>query len=116
MKLHITAWQRFQSLQAVGALRGNVAILRQGAHLMDILEFTDKEKAEIGYVERPGGGASWRAVDRLFDLEIKDKNQSDLLKRALEQVQDWPVGNAGPALDLLDQVGVKFPDEAEEEE
>ena len=107
MKLKITAWQRFQCIQVVGGLRGNVAILHQGGKLLDILQFTDKEKAEIGYLELGGGQAKWRDADRIFDIEIKDGNQGDLLKRALEQFADWPVANARQVLDLLEQVGVE---------
>jgi len=108
MKLKITAWQRFQCIQAVGGLRGNVAILHLGGKLLDILQFSDKEKAEIGYQEMGGGQAQWRDAARTFDIEIKDGNQGDLLKRALEQQNDWPVANARQVLDLLEQVGVEI--------
>jgi hypothetical protein len=115
MKLKITAWQRFQCIQVVGALRGTVAILHQGGKLLDILQFTDKEKAEIGYLELGGGQAKWRDAERTFDIEIKDGNQGDLLKRSLEQFADWPVANASQSLDLLKQAGVEIA-EADAEE
>lgn len=105
MKLKITAWQRFECIQAIGGLRGNVAILHLGSKLLDILHFTDKDKAEIGYQKLGGGRARWRDAERKFDIEIKDGNQADLLKRALEQNQDWPVANSDQVFDLLKQVG-----------
>ena len=108
MKLKITAWQRWQCIQAVGILRGNVAILHLGGKLLELLQFSDDEKTEISYRELPGGSAAWRDGGRIFDIEIKDGNQADLLKRALKQREEWPVAEASQALDLLEQVGVKI--------
>ena len=108
MKLKITAWQRFQCIQSIGRLQGNVALLHLAGKLFGILNFSDDEKGEISYKDLPGGGAAWRDSDRIFDIEIKDGNQSDMLKRALGQRDDWLAASHEQALDLLEQVGAKI--------
>ncbi len=111
MKLKLTAWQRFQCIQMIGSLRGNVSILHLGGKLLDILDFTDEDKKRVGYQDVGPNQVIWTDTKAKFDVEIVDKNQIDFFKRTIKQCDTWPIANSDQIFDLFEQAGVEIPEE-----
>jgi hypothetical protein len=52
MKLNLSTWQRFYCANIVGAIGGaNASTFRKAAKLLDVLELTDDDKKQVGYVD-----------------------------------------------------------------
>ena len=105
MKLSITTWQRFQLIQIVGNAKGNLIRIRKANKALDILEMTDEEKKQVGYVEIPNG-ARWKDSEHRWDLEIKDKEAAHIVRAEAERFSEWPVAQVEAVLDLAEQLGI----------
>ena len=110
MKLNITTWQRFLLLQIVGNAKGNILRVRKAMKALDVLEMTDAEKKQVGYVEHPGG-ATWQDAEHRGQLEIKDKEAAHLVKVEAEQYDNWPAAQGELVIDLVEQLGIKLEEE-----
>lgn len=52
MKLELTTWQRMNCVDIIGGISGiSAAGFRKVAKLLDILEMTDEEKRQVGYID-----------------------------------------------------------------
>lgn len=52
MKLELTTWQRVNCINIIGSIGGaNAAMFRKAVKLLDILEMTDDEKEQVGFVD-----------------------------------------------------------------
>lgn len=52
MKLNLTTWQRINCVNIVGLMAGaNAAAFRKAVKLLDILEMSDEEKEQVGFVD-----------------------------------------------------------------
>ena len=111
MKLSVTVWERLQLVRAVGGLTGcNAATLRKAIKALDVLELSDDEKTEIGY-RQLGGNMTWENAEMVFDLEIKDKEASALVKRAVREFKGWKGEDARMVVPLLDRIEGKGDDD-----
>jgi hypothetical protein len=106
MKLNLTTWQRLMIIQALNAQSGHISILRTALKLLEILELSMEEQAEVGLVQQPDGGLFWRDTERRFEIAIDDRELAAFLKRAVAAYQGWPVGQAAEAIDLFEQFGI----------
>jgi len=101
--MELNTWQRFMLSQIVGGLRGDIQTVRTGLKLLEILELSDSEKQQVGFVEDKTG-AHWEDTEYRFELEIKDENLVAFLRTKATEFQGWPVNKN--SLDLFDQLGV----------
>ena len=100
MKIELTTWERVQLALMIGNARGNVAQVRQGMRALDVLELSDEEKKEIGWLRPAEGIVQWQDRERTWELQIDD----ELWKFVIQQAQarrDWPVNRL--TLQLLDK-------------
>lgn len=89
MKIVLNVWQRVMLGLAVGSAKGNVAVIRKAMKAMDILELSDVEKNEVGYISLPNGDVQWANSDKVYELEFKDKEVPALIKRMFGQYTGW---------------------------
>ena len=108
MKLSVTTWQRVMLVQIVGNMRGNLLRIRKANKALDVLELSDKEKEQVGYLDLPDGSSRWQDTEHRWDLEIKDKEAAHLVKVEAKRFADWPASMAEQVFDLAEQVGIKF--------
>jgi len=113
MRLELTTWQRLVLYQIVGALEGPVSLVRTASKVLDVLQMSEAERAEVGYRELPGSGAAWQDPERRWEIEIADREAAALLKRTVKGYDKWPAGQAAQVLDLAEQLGIEG--EGEEE-
>jgi len=106
MKLELTTWQRVIVISILNALRGPVAIVRKAGKLLDILDLSQEEKADIGLVELAPGSFQWKDAGRTWEMEIADRELAAFLKQQVQAFQDWPVARRADVEDLLAQLGV----------
>lgn len=103
-KIDLTTWERVQLTLAVGSHipgQGTVAAVRLGCKALDVLEFTEKEKSEIGWVMFPDGRVTWRPNETVWTLEFAD-DVWGFVKRRVNGYQNWPMGRLTNV--LLDKV------------
>ena len=115
MKLQLTTWQRIVLYQIVGQLRGPVSLVRTASKLLDVLEMSEADRTEVGYRELPNGAATWRDPERRLEIENADREAAALLRRTVEQHQEWPAGQARQVLDLAEQLGLDLDEEGDDD-
>ena len=104
MKLKLNPWQRIQLEMLVGNVKGAAAEVRKAVKLLDVLEMTDAERAEIGF-RAEGSMILWDKQEHAFEIEIKDGNLAAFLTNLAKQKTDWPANRH--AIDLFDQMGIE---------
>ena len=104
MKLKLNPWQRIQLEMLVGNVKGAAAEVRKAVKLLDVLEMTDAERAEIGF-RTEGGMILWDKQEHAFEIEIKDGNLAAFLTNLVKQKTDWPANRH--VIDLFDQMGIE---------
>jgi len=70
------------------------------------LEMSEEDRAAVGFVALPDGSARWEDTARRFEVEIADKEASELVRRVVKEHKDWPASMGREVLDLAEQVGV----------
>lgn len=103
MTLTLNTWQRIILVRIVEGMRGTVGQLRQGMRLLDALELSDEEKAQVGYQEN-GNAAYWDDTERRWSVTIERDEDAQLLRRLVEQFDGWPQDNAELVFDLVEQL------------
>lgn len=114
MKLELKIWERVVSAQIIGSMTNmNLARMRMGARLMDLLELPPKEAKAIGLVALPQGGTTWsdKANDRTYELEIKDPELANLLKREVSRFNGWRMQDREKAFVLAEKLGLEEEDD-----
>jgi hypothetical protein len=106
MKLELTTWQRMACIQALNAMTGHISLIRKGIKLLDILEMSEQEQAEVGMVLQ-GAAFVWRDKARKWSLEVSDGNLVEHLKRAVLAFQGWPQDAGREVVDLFAQLGIE---------
>jgi len=111
MELELTIWQRAILVQVVNGTRGDVRAFRMALRALEVLEFTEEEREEIGLVEE-AGQMRWQAeaMGRTFTIAL-EKPELRFIRNAAEGFQGWPVAQAGEVLDLLEKLGVSTDEE-----
>jgi len=99
-------------IQVLNDQRGHITTLRKALKLLDILEMSEQERAEVGMVQQ-GDNIQWADQERRFPLEIADRELAAFLKRAVAQYQGWPVAQGRLVLDLFEQLGIENEGESE---
>lgn len=105
MQLSLTTWQRLMCVQALNAQTGHISLVRKALKLLEILELSEEEAAAVGLSQAADGNYSWQDVAHRFELEVKDRELSAHLRRAVDAYQGWPVGHGREALELAEQLG-----------
>ena len=104
MILHLNTWQRIQLELLVGNVKGAASTVRKAVKLLDVLEMSDAEKAEVGF-RQEGGMMLWDKSEHTFAVEIKDGNLAAFLVDLVRQKTDWPANRH--IVDLFDQLGIQ---------
>jgi len=102
MNVELSTWQRAGLIQALGAVRGNVATLRLAFGVLEAVGFTEEEAAEIGYREE-GGRATWdeAGAERVWEVEL-GKKEARFAAGVVERWEQWPVGRAEEVFGLVE--------------
>ena len=106
MKLSLNTWQRQMTVVAVGQITGRVSEIRKAMKALDVLELSQEEKEQVRFKDLPTGSFTWEDQDHLWELEIKDKEACNIVKRAVDQFQGWPVAQMRLVDDLCNQLGI----------
>lgn len=106
MNLNLNIWQRMALVIRLSAEQPPVGDLRKIWGLLDLLELTAEEKAEID-LKVVEAGLSWDPAQGVIrkEIEIEDPELALYLKKYV-QAAAWPVGNRADLEDLFRQVGV----------
>ena len=104
MMIQLSTWQRAGLIQALGAVRGNVATLRLGLETLEVVEFTNAERAEIEYVEADGQ-VSWSeaGAQRVWKIEL-GKRDARFAAGAVDRFEEWKAKDAPKVFDLLERL------------
>jgi len=99
--INLNIWERFVSADTVSAQEGNAGVMRQCIAILNVLELTADERKEIDFAVHDGM-ATWREVDKNYDLALADEQQK-LLKSWLE-ARTWRAPDARRAVALIDKL------------
>jgi hypothetical protein len=101
MDLELTTWERIMLIVTTGSLRGPVALARQAGKLLDVLEFSPEQRAEIGLVIAPNGMIGWAGQHDTRTWSVQVKNDLiPLLRNAVQGFEGWTARDL-PRLDEL---------------
>ena len=107
MNVELSTWQRAGLIQALGAMRGNVATLRLALGALEAVEFTEEEREEIEYVEVQGQ-ATWNeaGAKRTWEIELGEK-EAQFTAGVVERFEQWPVAKAEEVFALIELLKAK---------
>lgn len=87
--MKLDTWERVMLTEIIGSMRGDyVTITHKAGKLLDLLELTEDEKKEIGFVRFDNGNVVWQG-DKEWEIEIKDGNLLALLNQQVSLFTDW---------------------------
>jgi len=103
----LTTWERLLCVLIVGASSGPVAEIRAAGKVLDVLDFTDEEKAAAGIVVDASGVTSWADDSKTWAcLGALDKAGLTVLKRAVSNYSGWTARDAKKVEALLAKLGL----------
>lgn len=110
MELDLTTWERMKLVQVLGDSRvENLRMMRVAGALLDRLELSDDEKAEIGFRKVADKNGKivyrWQEEARVWQIEIEDREQAQVLQRVFEQYP-WQVSEWRQVDALAEKIGV----------
>lgn len=86
--LTLTNWERFWLGVVIGSGQGTIAQIRLGNKVLDVLEMSDEEKAEVGWRVLPPSQIGWQ---REKDWELKFVNEGwSLVQMYVKNFKQWP--------------------------
>jgi len=80
--------------------------MRTVLDLLMMLDLTPEEQEIVGFVQFPDGRQRWVDAAHRWEMEFSD-DQYQLLEDIVRSRTSWPNGHAGPALDLLERMGLE---------
>jgi hypothetical protein len=107
MKLELTTWQRMMCVQALNGQVGHISMIRKALQLLEVLELSEAERAEVGMQEPAPGQWMWRDTARRWEVEVADRELAAFLRRAVEAFGQWPVGQGAEVVDLCRQLEIE---------
>ena len=96
--MELTTWQRTMLEQAVGSMRGTVAVIRVAVTLLGKLEMTDKEKESVGLVD-DGPNRFWTNADKQWKIALT-QNERQVALNAIEMFPGWRVQDSDQVIEL----------------
>ena len=99
INLQLTTFERLTLVGWVAQQKGDLRAIRQWIQVLDVLELSEAEKAEVEFVQHPDGRAVWKESEQTFELELEDA-QFALLQQALKA--EWPANRL--ILQMLDKL------------
>ena len=100
INLQLTTFERLMLVGWVAQQRvQGLLLIRQWIQVLDVLELSEAEKAEVGFVLHPDGRAVWKEPERTFEIGLEDA-QFALLQQALKA--EWPANRL--ILQMLDKL------------
>lgn len=111
MILKVNTWQRVMLVMMVGSLRGvNIDTIRKAGKMLDVFEFSEKDKKQVGFELLPNGDYKWSRTQEkyIFEIEI-DERFISLLKQAFTQFEGWSMEHRDLTEDLAQQLGLEEP-------
>jgi len=104
MRLRLNTWQRVQLEMLVGAVKGTAAAIRKAVQLLDILEMSDEEKAQVGF-KQDVSIIKWDDLEHVWEIEIGDSNLASFLRELVKRKTDWTVNRN--VIGIFDQFGIQ---------
>ena len=104
MNVELSTWQRAGLIQALGAVRGNVATLRLAFGVLEAVGFTEEEAAEIGYREE-GDRATWDEVgaERVWEMDL-GKKDAKFAAVVVDRFEGWKAKDAEKVFGLVEEL------------
>jgi len=99
----LTTWERIVLNNVVAEQKGGMTIIRQCMQLLDKLEFSEAEKAEIELLAT-GGGLQWHETGKHWDIDLT-ATQIATLKTWLE-AREWAAFEARLVIALCAKFGI----------
>lgn len=103
---NLTTWDRMMISQVIGALRGDVRMVRKAGKILDAVEMTEDEKL-FANVRQEGGMLAWDNVDYEWPIEINDPDSLALLKEKLS-ANDWMGAQYKQVIRLCSVLGIEL--------
>lgn len=97
--LELSTWERIRLVNMIGSLQDprkqNIRFVRSCLRLLDILELTDGEERQVGFVENEAAGdfarrVRWQDTEREFELNFEDAD-AELLHRLVTEYTGWEI-------------------------
>jgi len=106
MELELTIWQRAMLITIIRPLQGDLGMFWMGGRVLDMLEFTEEERSELGVVEK-AGQMRWPAevAGRVFDFTLSEP-MVRLVCGAVRQFRGWSQAMRKETEDLLSKLGI----------
>ena len=106
--LNITTWQREHLLHSINRQGVGLRQMRQALALVDKLELDPDEQEAVGYQSLPDGRSLWTDTNAVWDIEVLDGFETQLLQKSVQEFAHWPIAKADDAFDLAEQLGVEL--------
>lgn len=92
----LNTWDRMTLVAVISNQRGPWPLLRNYGKMLDVIELSEEEKAEVGLIAGDGLLPRWQ-VNIEYDLELED-DLFEMLQQAVDNYEGWTVGS-------IEQVG-----------
>lgn len=102
MEIKLTTWERIQLIQLVGVSRGTVAQVKLGLKALEILELSEAEKEQVGWMDVSATQAQWQDTEFEWDLEFGDDTWT-FIQALAKRYQDWSISSL--VFQLLEKLG-----------
>lgn len=107
--MKLDTWERVMLTEIIGNMRGDyVTITHKAGKLLDLIELTEDEKKEIGFVRFGNGNVVWQG-DKEWEIEIKDRNLLALLNQQVSLFTGWQRMDKDRVKHLREKLGIPEP-------
>ena len=107
--MKLDTWERVMCSEIVGSMRGDyVTITHKAGKLLDLIELSEDEKKEIGFVRFDNGNLIWQG-NKEWEIEIKDENLVALLQQQVSIFQNWSRSDMNKVKSLREKLGIPEP-------
>lgn len=92
----------------IGALRGDVRLVRKAGKVLDVIELTPEEQNEVNFrYDERAQFAEWERHDHKWDVTFNDPELLVLVKETLRGKNDWPAAQHRQVSALYEALGVE---------
>lgn len=104
----MTTWERLVIQSIVGKMpaASDVSLLRKVIRILDVVELSAAEKAELGAAEKENRPLTDAELDKPWEVWVNDPDALTVLKATMKTHQ-WQGADARRALVLLEKLGVE---------
>ena len=106
--IQLTTWDRVIIANIIGALQGDVKLMRKADKIIDLIELTSEERGAVNFnYDERAQFATWEDQERKWDVTFNDPESLVFLKETLRGKSDWPALQRKQVLRLYAELGIE---------